>query len=214
MSTELSSIPETPPVGVQHVETNTCPGTVRVPADRLLQLSRRIDWRFLFPNPNLESVLYIGAADQNLIDALKSFSKSLCVADSVSEVQEAGEQFDVAVLQNPSQELLQQVSQLIYPGGMLYLEINKRSTLAESVEFLSRHNFLNVQTHWHWPNFESCTSIIPTNDKATLGYFLSKPKKGIRGTLLSLTAKAMFHCGLSHRLFHNVSVTAQRGGEA
>ena len=47
--------------------------------EALLQASRRVDWRFLLPDPELGRVGYAGPARGALVDALRKFSASLTV---------------------------------------------------------------------------------------------------------------------------------------
>ena len=47
------------------------------PKDQLLQVSRRLDWRFLLPNPDLGSVAYLGPEEDSLVDALHLFCQTL-----------------------------------------------------------------------------------------------------------------------------------------
>lgn len=49
--------------------------------DTLLQLSRRIDWRFLLPDPELGRVACFGASDELLVSALKRFSAALTLVE-------------------------------------------------------------------------------------------------------------------------------------
>ncbi len=57
------------------------PGDPAHDCDRLLPASRRLDWRFLLPNPELRNVLYVGPAHGALWESLRLFSASLTVVD-------------------------------------------------------------------------------------------------------------------------------------
>ena len=52
-------------------------------SDALLQASRRVDWRFLLPDPNLERVAYLGPANRSLWESLRLFSAALAVIESI-----------------------------------------------------------------------------------------------------------------------------------
>ena len=52
--------------------------------EAVLQASRRIDWRFLLPTPDLGQVACIGVTDADLLESLALFSVRLDVVDSTS----------------------------------------------------------------------------------------------------------------------------------
>jgi hypothetical protein len=123
--------------------------------DALLQASRRVDWRFLLPDRSLGRVACI-ADDDELADACALF------ADSVARLRapEDGERvaFDLAVATASSS--LAALVALVQPGGWVYVELRTRNTRA-CVSALRRLGLVEVQAHWHWPDFRSAVEIVP-----------------------------------------------------
>src|SRR5262245_31091445 len=90
--------------------------TTQLDTDALLQASRRVDWRFLLPDPNLRQVAYLGPAHGALLESLRLFSASLALSEAASA------QYDVVVAHNPPLDTLRRAAGLIRPGGFLYVE--------------------------------------------------------------------------------------------
>jgi hypothetical protein len=78
-------------------------------ADALLQASRRVDWRFLLPDPNLGHVAYVGPGRGALIESLRLFSTSLTLPETRATTT-AIAQYDLVVTSGPSLEMLRRAS--------------------------------------------------------------------------------------------------------
>ncbi len=87
-------------------------------SDQDLQLARRIDWRFLLPEPYLRRVAYFGHEPAALPSALTHFSESL----RINSVAESGS-FDLVVLHLIEASSLPKAHKLLVPGGFLYWEM-------------------------------------------------------------------------------------------
>ncbi len=150
--------------------------------EALLQASRRIDWRFLLPTPDLGRVACICVTDADLLESLALFSASLDVADSTSA---AGldAPYDLVVLRNPRREVIEAVPGLLRPGGWLYVEVetsipSRHADAPRSARgcarTLRRMGLVEVDTHVHWPDFASCRAIIPLDDVAAVRHGLAR----------------------------------------
>ena len=101
-------------------------GPVAAHADMRLQVSRRVDWRFLLPDPNLGQVAYLGPAHGSLLESLRLFSAALTVIASAASRNSHPAQFDVVVVSAPSDKRLKQGAALVKPEGYLYVEARQR----------------------------------------------------------------------------------------
>ena len=137
-------------------------------SDTALQISRRIDWRFLLPDPNLGQVAHIGPAQATLLESLRLFSESLTVIGMPRESAGTTGQYDVVVASRPSYEALREAADLVRPGGFVYVEAYgqfrpgrlsiKGPRLrypADYVATLEQLGLTEVQPYWHWPDFDS-----------------------------------------------------------
>jgi len=147
-----------------------------------LQASRRIDWRFLFPTPDLGRVACIGVTDPDLLESLELFSAALRVADS-AKGEDLDASYDVVVLRNPPREVIGAGSRLLRPGGWLYLEVeNSKSSRAlgasRSVRGCARElrrlGLVDVSTYVHWPDFASCRAIVPLGEVSAVRHGLAR----------------------------------------
>jgi hypothetical protein len=150
--------------------------------DIMLQISRRLDWRFLLPDPELGRVAYLGPEKSQLYEALRLFSLSLTQIDEVKGPAE----FDILVAHVQSVDKLTAAACLIRPGGYVYAEaygllaLVHPQTLHRAAGGLSSPNrirnalnkagLVDLQAHWHWPDFETCTRIIPLGIQSLFEY--------------------------------------------
>jgi hypothetical protein len=160
-------------------------------SDQLLEASRRIDWRFLLPNPQLRNAAYVGAANNEHLRSLALFCTSLTEVKTFPTEGKLSSQYDIVIVSDPTGEMLRGAAELGRPGGFLYVEVyglfslarfRRRSAGRNNMRGLRlRHpagyvalaeqlGFIDVQTHWHWPNFETCTKIIPLDNPEAIRY--------------------------------------------
>ncbi len=144
----------------------------------LLVASRRIDWRFLLPDPELGHVGCSTDADPALQRSCRLFSRSLSVIEgTAAELDPAS--LDVLVLIDPEAEALSRALALLRPDGWVYVEIHgvltRRGRRLRRLRFpsdyvaeLRRLGLDEVQAYWHWPDFDSCTQILPLSDRAVI----------------------------------------------
>lgn len=181
-------------------------------SDALLQASRRVDWRFLLPDPNLGEVAYLGPAHGSLLESLRLFSAALTVTASATIHDRQPMQFDVVVMLAPSDKRVKQGAELVKPGGFLYVEARRRwaRSPAGYVSALRRLGFIEVAAYWHWPNFESCTEIIPLGDPVALVHALGRRRSGGATRLKSALGRGLVRMGLLPRLVPCFSLVARK----
>jgi hypothetical protein len=154
----------------------------------VLQASRRLDWRFLLPDPDLGRVAYCGSASGSLVESLKSSSTSLTVIPTgggrAGDHASAAECYDVVVMRNPTAAELRRGAGLLKPGGWLYIEaygpflrqglrLKWPRFAYEYARALRQLGLDEIEVHWHWPDFESRTEIIPLCDYTALQHLLA-----------------------------------------
>ncbi|HMQ34539.1 MAG TPA: hypothetical protein PKD53_27635 [Chloroflexaceae bacterium] len=191
----------------------------RARSDALLQASRRLDWRFLLPDPSPGQILYIGPPRGSLLEALRLLDAPLTAVAGPGAVP-AGAAFELAVAPAPTSEALQAAAGALKPGGHLYAEVHgplawktRRKGAVGSArgaaDALRRLGFSSVGLHWHWPSFESCTRILPLARWEALGYVAGA--SGERPAALRLAAaRALLGSGLAAALAPHVSIVARR----
>jgi hypothetical protein len=152
--------------------------------DALLLASRRVDWRFLLPDPELGRVAYIGVADERLLESLRLFSTELVTGEG-AEREPAEARYDLVVLRNPHDDDLDSASRLVRPEGWLYIEVEKSLRRAEAhasksargyARSLRQRGFVDVEAHVHWPDFASCRAIVPLDDAAAVRHGVGRAR--------------------------------------
>ena len=192
-------------------------------SDTALQISRRIDWRFLLPDPNLGQVAYIGPAQATLLESLRMFSESLTVIGTAYDNVGTTGQFDIVVASRPSYEALQEAADLVRPGGFVYVEAYgpfrpgrfgiKGPQLrypADYVAALERFGLTEVQPYWHWPDFESCTRILPLGEPTAFRHVLARHSGNTGARLKSALGRWLLWSGLLTLVIPFFSVVAHR----
>ena len=167
------------------------------PSTELLVLARRLDWRFLLPRPDLGRVAYLGRDDGELQAALTRLADLTTVAVEGDRTTVADRStFDVVVLSRPTAEECASAMSLLRPGGWLYAEIDSRfgmrkgprrsvRSLPAAVRTLRELGFTEIAAFWHWPDFATCTHIVPLGDRATVRPPLVHRRPGRVRTALS-----------------------------
>jgi hypothetical protein len=188
--------------------TTTAPTPSATTSDALLQTSRRVDWRFLLPDPALNHVAYVGQPGA-LLEALRQFSRSVSIPVS------SGAAFDLVVASLQTRGDLSRAAELVRTGGWLYAEITRLSKRGLRLEHpawyagtLRRAGFDDVRMYWHWPDFERCVRILPLDDPAALLYMVAQGK-GAR--LKAAAARTAMWSGALPWVISCVSVVAHRG---
>jgi len=210
----VSDSPHTPPPAGEPR------GLAQRDADALLQTSRRVDWRFLLPDPNLGWVAYIGPARGTLVESLRLFSRALTIVDPAAGP--ATPQFDVVVAHQPAYETLRRATERVRPGGFLYVEAVgpfRRGRAgggrtprfpADYIAAVERLGLAEATAFWHWPNFESCAEIVPLGDPGALMLAFARRRSGAGARLKSALGHALLRSGLFARLTPYFSIVARK----
>lgn len=175
-----------------------------LPRAEVLNAIRRLDWRFLLPDPALGRVLVVGEVGGDLLAALRTGGVTVTMGEAVGAESAL---FDTAVAVNPSPRALAMAAALLRSGGWLYAEMNGGRAARRLAKQLPQMGFVSVRRHWHWPDFARCTRILPLDDAGALVYGLLKGQGGARSKTVTLLARG----GVFLWLARPVSVVAQRG---
>jgi hypothetical protein len=191
----------------------------------ILQTSRRVDWRFLLPHPDLGRAACLGRVDEPLLEALGQCAAELTSFAAPKATRRAADRrslYDLVVVVDPGPRDLELAAGLLRPDGWLYAEHTRSlgTRVREAPAFprlatraLEALGFVEVQAHWHWPNFASCEEIVPLCDAAAIGLMLARrrvygarAKVGLARLLLvgGLFGAAVRHVSLLGRLSRGV----------
>lgn len=201
--------------------------------DSQLQMVRRLDWRFLLPDPRLSHVAYWGPTQNSLFQALEQFSDSLTILSHCEkystkqvEVERKPEQsFDCIVVHSPDQNDLQNVAQFLSPHGYLYWEIERVVRFVslrhfrqsgilrhfrEYTTFLKDTGFVDIHVHWHRPDFERCLEIIPLDKPDALHYVFLRKSGSFPSQILLRAGKLLVTTNLLAPLVSSFSIVARK----
>ncbi len=207
--------------------------------DLRLQIAKRLDWRFLFPDPNLGDVACVGPADKALLDALREFSTSLSVVGS-RDARSRSEEFDLLVACSVDVSEIRAAATLIKPQGNLYWEVDRGRWLkamvrtafaaisdreqpvrrwqdlmavldpASCTAALEQIGLTDIEVHWHRPDFAGCLEIIPLNDSSALEHLFRQRQGSAKDWLLSAVGRGLVKLKLLPHLVPCFSIIARR----
>lgn len=141
--------------------------------DELLPLSRRLDWRFLLPDPTLGRVSYVGKESSPLFHALRRFS---------GEWVPAGQSVDLIVLTDAN---LSDFKKHIVSASAFYVELNRPTWPLRLRQASAPTSYLRAaakagfqaDAYWHYPDFEAATRIIPFSAASPLLNVVAKNRR-------------------------------------
>lgn len=142
-----------------------------------LQAIRRLDWRFLLPDPLLRSGAYSAGPGTSLAAALERFCPSFV---QLNTAKAHGRQFPLVVLGQASIRTIRAAAESVFPGGWLYAEFARNPlSLRPWLTYprrccieLERLGF-DMDAFWHHPDFENCQQIIPLLEQGARAFALS-----------------------------------------
>ena len=163
----------------------------RGPCDRALQIARRLDWRYLLPDPRLREVTLIGRPQGILFEALQRFSEKLTVIlHSAQRTQTTPADSDVVVVRSSKPGAVALASRALTTGGYLYWELGTsrwRLSPRSCLGALRKHGFDEIEVYWCQLSFDECQEMIPLRERSALAFALPRrfdgqPKGKVRTT--------------------------------
>lgn len=184
----------------------------------LLHVSRRVDWRFLLPDPILENVCCLEPIAPSLAEALQTFSASLTRLPGQEDGNERRRRSaDLLVASDPSRQAFKRATGLLKPGAHVYIEARgllprlkqrRRASVADDAgsgalwrppayaRFLRELGFTAIESYWHWPNFEGCKMMIPLQNHAAARLAFARGGQSLQARLQAGLGRIVVSVGL------------------
>jgi aminoglycoside phosphotransferase (APT) family kinase protein len=187
--------------------------TRRVDCDARLEPVRRIDWRFLLPDPEPRRVALLPSDSASQCEALRG---EIAYLTELSEDPKPDPQaaFDLVVASRATDATLERARRLLRPGGWLYVE-GRRGTGSSPPELaraLAGNGFQDARSHWHWPNHENALEIVPLDAPSALSLALRRRRGGSAALVKGWLGRGLVGSGAFPRLAPAWSVMARRLG--
>lgn len=131
------------------------------PADEpaALPRTRRIDWRFLLPRPELGRVAVTGRPDHDLLDAIDRDPTAVHPVP-------AGAPADLLVAVSPSVAQLRAGLAGAAPDAVAYLEVLGHRARWRARRVLRQEGWRELAVHLQWPGAGRATAFVPSGDPA------------------------------------------------
>lgn len=175
----------------------------------LNRLLRRVDWRFLLPDPRpARSVCF---ADGLLAQAVAAIS-----GDMIGPITQPIGECDLAVAVDPTQKTLQAAWTALRPGGACYIEWH--SPLAGGPANVRRRleatGFTNVACYWTWPWPDRGPTLfwLPMEAPNAVRYYLANRahSQSLIGLTWNRLLEIIWSMSLKLRLLAPMCVTARK----
>jgi hypothetical protein len=184
----------------------------------LLQASRRVDWRFLLPRPQLAATVYLGRPDAALIAALRAHADLTIVGQDAIR---SPASFDLAVLKDPLLGSVRAGRDLVRPGGWVYAEVGGVLRRPGPVPIAARpvsrwcRVFLDaglteVTAHWQVPNHDAAAFLVPLDDPGGVRLVLGRHQGSVAGLTKATVGRVLAAMGLIELAVRDASVLGRR----
>ncbi len=158
--------------------------------DARLQRARRLDWRFLLPDPSPATIALVGAVDAETRAALDDAGwETLGAAPSPEGTASPAALAEVLVAERPTAAELAGAVGRVRPGGWILVQCagpavarprRPRLAPAQVASRLAAAGFVDVRTQLHVPRSTSRDAIVPLDDPAALRLLLRR-RGGLAG---------------------------------
>jgi hypothetical protein len=180
--------------------------------DQRNQLLRRVDWRFLLPDPNPGRVAF--SANGMLFRAL-----SLVSGEVVPLGEALPESCDLAVVSHPRTGSLRSAWESLAPGGAFYSEWYSPLSAGpvKIKQQIVRAGFEDLSIYWSWPfpRLGPALFWLPLEAPAALEYFQKTrpPSRSFRQEVVRSFLRMAWRIGRNTRLLVPIGVTARKQPE-
>jgi aminoglycoside phosphotransferase (APT) family kinase protein len=180
------------------------------PAPRPGEDLASIDWRFLLSHPWPERVACIGT---DVPPALRQVSQVETIAASGA----SSSKYSVVVVRNPGRDELARATQHVVAGGSLVVEVHapsrgrRKVALGRVAQELRAMGFVDVRRHWHWPDLERCTRLVPLAHATPVRNLLARAGGGVRGRIQALAGEMLWNLGLLDRMVYGTVIATRSG---
>jgi len=185
--------------------------------DRDLQIARRLDWRYILPDPRLCKVTLIGRPEGILFEALQRFSEKLTVIPGTGQrTQTTPADSDVVVVRSSEPGAVALASRALRVGGHLYWELGAsrwRLSPRSCLRALRKHGFDEIEVYWCRPNFDKCLEMIPLRESSALTFALTRRFGEKRRPMLRAAGRLLASTEILTRLMPCRSVVARKAGQ-
>jgi thymidylate kinase len=185
--------------GARETEGSAPQGSDALP----LHLWALLDWRFLVPVLEPQSVGYGGRISGDLKSALHMLDPQATLLHS-GDSGTSGKLFDVVLLSAPDLRLFESAAAKVQPGGWMCARVRRslvnRSgprTLAGWKRTFAQNGFTDVGIDWHVPSLERPSRIVPVASATAISDTLSLHKDVRFGKAKAVAG----HLALALRLF-------------
>ena len=178
-------------------------------AEEASRLTRRLDWRFLLPEPHLRRVIHLGEPASTLARALGAFSESVEFADGQGV---SDSDADLVVAEGATRDQLEAVLPRLASGGSLYWEwpSGGQAPGHEDLDWLAQRGVSQVRTFWHTPGFEDQRWIVPLDHPGGPAMLLKRRLPRMPAKFLQKSAELLSRFGMVRRRMA-ISLIGRRG---
>lgn len=172
---------------------------------------RRLDWRFLLPDPGMGRVSYVGSGQGLLRPALAQFARMNGVTIDSHPPAIA----DLVVAQDRYDDAVRGAVQQLAPGGTLYWELPRwRHDIRREAARLAAWGLTDVRAQWHHPTFDACELIIPLSGPEPLAAVIGRRLPFLTGRVRMAIARRILRLPRLWSVCPSISLIGRRGARS
>jgi hypothetical protein len=183
-----------------------------------LHLWTLLDWRFLLPVLQPQSVGYGGRTSPDLMSALRLLDPDATPVRS-DRTGTSDKEFDVVLLTEPDLPLFETAAAAVQPDGWMCAQV-RRSFLARSgprtlagwKRAFARNGFRDIRVYWHAPTLERPARIVPVASTTAIRNTLSRHGPIRFGRAKAMIGRLALALGLFDIAIPEGTVTGHRPG--
>ena len=176
---------------------------------------RRLDWRFLLPDPSIGDVACLAHPGSSLATALRVVCRTVIHLDPRVP---AAARHPLVVVDRADLDALRAAARAVSPDGWLYAEFLRRPRdlqawllhPARCRRELRRLGFDRIVASWHRPDFENSVEITPLHERAAGSFAMSRAPVNAKRRLQLAGGRFLHRTGLLPLVVPCFSLLAHR----
>ncbi|HEX4930105.1 MAG TPA: phosphotransferase [Gaiellaceae bacterium] len=171
-----------------------------------LERVRRVDWRFLLPDPLPRRVACLVPHDPAVAEAFELLGAEVTTGSAAAARRGS---YDVVVTRRARPADLRQAAELVRPGGAIQLELPGRQA-RRCTRRLRALGFVDARAYWHWPGWRDCRELVPLDSPNVIRFALGRRRQHGLAAVKGRLGRALLRARVFRLAVSQASVLAGR----
>lgn len=182
--------------------------SARLTATSPLERVRRVDWRFLLPDPLPRRVACLAPHDPSVAEAFELLGAEVTTGPGAAAPWGS---YDVVVTRRARPVDVQRAAELLRPGGSIQLEVRGRQARG-CARRLRAHGFVQARAYWNWPGWRDCRELVLLDSPDVIRFALGRRRQHGLAAAKGRLGRALLRAGVLPLAVSQASVLAAKPG--